>query len=373
MFSLLKKIKVRINYWLDRIIEECNLSLMGIAHFPFNSDSFLVRKTTRFIGDLRLFFKSFPRLSIYVFQGSRWKVVYIGSEGYLGEITCMFFGNENIQPGFLLRVPVWRLRKTVQEFLKNDTDLVICELCRLFPLKFDSQIVFKFPEWVNQQLTIPEEFEEFLAGPILEDKRGQINKANKYSVGWYFTQSEEDFKYFHYEMYLPFISSRHRDLALLSDYESQFNRWFKRGGLVMVTENNEPVAGMICVKAGKVMYAIEAGILPSKLEGVKYSIFTYLFWAGIQWAYHEKAEKFDIGGTRALLSNLSFRSKKRWGGEVIRHPKIFYNYTCLAEKLPKELREYINELGFITERQGNFYRVYLTSQNELCFQADSHL
>ena len=285
----------------------------------------------------------------------------------------MFFNDENIQPELIKRIPIWSLRKTVQTFLSQKTDLVICELCRLFPFKLSSGIVFNFPGWVNQQLKIPEDLDDFLAGPILEDKRRQINKANRYATGWYFTRSENDFNYFHHEMYVPFISARYEERALLASYEDQYNRWFTKGGLVMITEKEEPVAGLICVKAGKVMYAIEAGILPEKLDEAKYSIFTYLFWAGIQWAHHEKAEIFDIGGSRALLSNLSFRSKKRWGGTLVRRPKIYSNYNCAAQNLSNELRCYINELGFITETDGGFSRIFLTPQNKLSLQIDPHL
>ena len=373
MFSFLKKFKVRVNFWLDRIIEECDQTMMSAGSFSVNRERSFLNNLFRLIGDFCFLIKAFPRLSVYRFTGNRWTIIFIGNDEYLVEISHLFFENETVQPELIGRVATWNINKKTRDYLKENADLVICETCGLFRHKFSSKIVFTYPNWVNQQIDIPEKLEDFLAGPVLEDKRRQINKANRFSTGWYFTQAEEDFKFFHYKMYLPYISTRHEERAMLSKYEDQYKHWLRKGGLVMITENGEPIAGLICVKIGNVMYAIEAGIILEKLEDAKYSIFTYLIWAGIQWAHHEKTTIFDLGGCRALLSNLSFRSKKRWGGKVVRRPRTFVNYACLAENISQDLREHINELGFITEDRHRFYRIYLTAENMVSLETDSHL
>lgn len=369
MFSFLKKIKVWINFWLDRIIEECDQSMMGTGNFSVNWGRSFCNDVLRLIGDFCILLRSFPRTSAYRFQGDRWSIVYIGSKEYLVEISPLFFENETIQPELIDRVALWEIKKKASDFLKENTDLVICELCRILHFNFSSKIAFTYPDWVNQQVDIPEKLEDFLAGPIRNRRRNEINKANRFSVGWHYTQAEEDYKFFHYKMYLPFISTRHKERALLSNYTDQYKHWLKKGGLIMVTENGEPIAGLICVKSGNVIYAIEAGIMLEKLEEARYSIFTFLIWAGIQWAHHKKVAVFDLGGCRSLLSDRSFQSKKRWGGKIIRRPKTFLNYTCLAENLSQDLREHINKLGFITEIKEDFYCVYLTSENMVSLAA----
>ena len=277
MFSFLKKIKVRINFWLDRVLEECDQSMMGAGNFSVNWGRPFFNGFFRLIGDLCLMFRAFPRTSVYRFQGNRWKIIYIGSKEYLVEIPPMFFENEIVQLDLIDRVAIWNIKKKARNFLKEGTDLVICESCRILNYNFSSKIVFTYPNWVNQQLNIPEKLEDFLAGPILEDKRRQINKANRFSTGWYFTQAEEDYKFFHYKMYLPFISTRHEERAMLSNYEDQYKHWLRKGGLIMITEDGEPIAGLICIKTGNEMYAIEAGVLLDKFEKAQYSIFTYIF------------------------------------------------------------------------------------------------
>ena len=312
-------------------------------------------------------------MSVYRFQGNRWNIIFIGSKEYLVEIPPLFFKNESVQPELIDRVALWKIKKKAHDLLKENADLVICESSGLLHYNFSSKIVFTYPNWVNLQIQIPEKLEDFLAGPVLEDKRRQINKANRFSTGWYYTQAEEDYKFFHYKMYLPFISSRHEERAMLTNYEDQYRNWLRKGGVVMITENEEPIAGLICVKTGNVMYAIEAGIILEKYEKAKYSIFTYLMWAAIQWAHQKNAKFFDLGGCRALVSNLSFRSKKRWGGKVIKHQRAFVNYTCLADNISQDLREYINELGFFTEVRRKFYRIFLTPENMVSFETDPHL
>ncbi|MEW6405985.1 MAG: hypothetical protein AB1649_29720, partial [Chloroflexota bacterium] len=71
---------------------------------------------------------------------------------------------------------------------------------------------------------------------------------------------------------------------------------------------------------------------------------------------------FDMGGTRAWRSNGSFASKQRWGAQVVRRKKIYSTWAFLADNLSPSLQDYINQLGFISEIDGKFYRVLLDTE-----------
>ena len=371
MIGIHKKIKVKINYWFDRLIDQCNLVLMGVIHFPFKQP--LMQKITRFAGDLCVFIQSFPRLSAYNLQGENWKIIFIGDQSALQEIISLFFPDEKIQAEFYKRVPVWQVGKFKDLWLGESADLVICEESRINPFKVKASVKFSFPEWVDQGLPLPENLDDFLKGSRMRNKREQLLKADKLNTGWYYSQSENDFRFFHYNLYLPYISARHQDRALLSNYSDQYERWFNKGGLIMATENDELLAGFLCIKTGNIVRAIESGVLKEKMDTTQFNIMTYLIWVGIQWASQQKAEFFDLGGSRPYISNGSFRSKKRWGCKVARRSKIFHNFTCLGENIPRELCDHINSIGFIVEDKKEFLKVFITPEGTLSLQADPYL
>ena len=371
MIDILKKVKVFINYVLDRIIDQCNLILMDVIHVPFGQS--IVKGLARFSGDLCVFFQSFPKSSVYSLKGKYWKIIYIGDTPFINEILALFFPGEKTKPQLIKRVPVWQVGKFVNQCLRESADLVIYEESRIHQCKVKFPVKFSFPEWINQRLSLPESLEGFLSGTKMRNKREQIIRAEKYVTDWYYSQSEKDFKFFHYYLYQPYITSRHKSRALLSSYGDQYERWFKRGGLVMVTENDEPLAGSLCIKIGNIVYAIEMGIEEEKKKVSEYSINTFLIWAVIQWSIQQKASFLNLGGSRAYAKNGSFRSKKRWGSEVVRRSKIFRNITCMGENLPQKLREHINSLGFITEDNGKFFKVFITPENIVSLKSDSDL
>ena len=371
MIETHKKIKVKINSWLDRIIDQCNLILMDVIHFPFGQT--LIKKIARFTGDFCVVVLSFPRLSAYRLRGKKWNIIYIGDQSNLNEILALFFPGEKIQPEIVSRFPVWQVGKYTNQRLKESADLVVFEESRINPFKVKAACKFSFPEWIDLCLPLPENLEGFLGGSKMRNKREQLLKAEKRNTGWYYSQSENDFSFFHYQLYLPYISSRYQNRALLSNYSDQYKRWFSKGGLIMITEDEAPLAGFLCIKTGNTVHAIESGVLKEKTDTTEFNVMTFLIWAGIQWANQQQAEFLDLGGSRAYIKNGSLRSKKRWGSVVTRRSKIFRNFTCLAQDLPQNLRDHINDLGFISEIEGEFFKVFITPDNSVSLISDPYL
>jgi hypothetical protein len=241
-------------------------------------------------------------------------------------------------------------------------DLVICELGRLYPYRPKAAINFTIPILINQIINIPEKVETILKGGKFKEIRRIVNKGKRLGFKYRFSQSPADFDNFYYNMYLPFIKSRHGDLATITPYEIQ-RRWFNRGGALLVTQHDKPIAGVLCCGGKDTYYSMELGILDACPKLFQLGTSSILKWHEITWAQDQGAKTFNMGSTSAWCSNPVFTFKRRWGARVVRRQRIYGTLTILGSRLSARLRNHLNRLEFITEVDGKFYRVLLASEN----------
>jgi hypothetical protein len=360
LYRLYRQSKVWLNYLLDRVIDLCDMVLMDAYQFPWPEVQDIAQRIARYVGDISWCLRDFPRLSAYRLIGADLTVIFVGREKGLREICHLFFEEEVEQLEFG-RVALWKLSAQSQQWLAEGIDLVICELGCIHPNRPSAPITFTVPIWIHQVLAIPDSLVTLIAGRKPEPIRRRINKVRKAGFTYGFSQSKADFDHFHYHMYIPFIKTRHGDLALVASYQDQWQRWFTRGGLVLVTQNDKPVAGMLGYLAGDTFFDVEAGILEADPHLFQQGINAFLIWCAMVWAHDKGAKILDMGGTHAWRSNGSFTFKQGWGARVVRRRKIYGTWTFLAQNLSPALRDHINRLGFISEIGGKFYGILLSA------------
>lgn len=334
---------------------------MDVYRFPWPMVQSIARDVARYMGDISELLRDFPRLDAYKLTGPNWTVIFVGNIQDLLEIRNLFFSEEVIHQE-IGRIALWKLPTQTRKWLAEGVDLVVCELSRIHPNRPKAPITFTVPTWIHQVLAIPEPVEMLIAGEKFANKRNTLNKARRAGFKVKFTQSKADFDHFHYHMYRPYLESRHGELALTASYQDQRRRWFERGGLLLVTDRDKPVAGALCHIAGETCFHIETGVLEADPQLFKQRIETTIVWYAIVWARDQGAQIFDMGGTRAWRSNGSFASKQSWGAQVIRRRKIYSTWTFLAQNLSPSLQDHINQLGFIGEIDGKFYRILLDTE-----------
>lgn len=359
LYQLYRRAKLWLNYCLDRIIDLCDLVLMDAYQLPWSTGQSVAKHIARYVGDISWLLRAFPRLPAYKLIGTDWTIIFVGTEPSLEEIRALFF--EEARQQELGRVALWKLSAQSQHWLAEGTDLVVCELSRIHPNRPQAPITFTVPTWIQQVLAIPEPLESLIAGRNRKNLRHRINRAQKAGFSYRLSQTKADFDHFYYDMYLPFVKSRHGDLALVTPYQDQYQRWFTRGGLIMVTQHGKPVAGSLCYVAGQTCYTIETGILGTDSRLFEQGINTFRIWCVMAWGHKQGAKTFDMGGTHAWRSNGPFTFKQGWGAMVVRRKRIFGTWTFLAQNLSPVLQEHINKLGFISEIDGKFCRLLLST------------
>jgi len=316
-----------------------------------------VLEVIRFVGDLALLFNQIRGVDVYEITCEEDRFLYSGGAAELSELNLHLFDEEKVEIANLGKVSVWKLPSLADEYFKSGKQLAVFEISRLFPLRFRAPYEIKTPIWVTQVLPISSDQNTFLSGKKYMQIRSRINRAKRMGFSYRFTRDCADFDHFYHQMYVPLIVNRHGDRAYIEPYESLY-WWFNRGGLVLVTKKNLPVAGNLVVKIKEKGFFIDTGVLDGDPELIKLGIQTINVWSIIQWFSSQGVKQLDLGGSKALRNNGVLNYKRQWGAAInhlysfIRSERIY-----LLDDPNEKMIERINKLGLIVEKGRKFFGV----------------
>ena len=360
MLNFLKKIKVRFNFLLDRGYEFCNDVLRGVYAIP-DAWMLLLRPLAAFFAHLFLLGTHFPRISSYKLSSPDWSILFLGSEQGLKEIAQLFTKGEcSIEPQE--RVALWSQARFARNKLQTEADLVIVEHLS-FLSGFKSEIAFTTPQWIDMRLDIPQDLSQLVYGDHCRGIRLRINRGEKAGYKIRVSHAMEDLEFFYNRMYLPFIQYRHQHLSLVSTLE-YFRKALKKGGLLLVTHQDQPLAGTVFEYNAKECSAVEAGVMDGDPVLWQQGINVNLTWGLIQWAHEKKIPVLDMGNSHSWTSNGSYKMKADWQARAAATARIFPAWTFLARSLNKEQTDRINRIGFVTKHKGKYFRLVIADPGE---------
>ncbi len=298
-------------------------------------------------------------MDAYSLKGKEWSIVFVGGYNGFQGILNLFFKDQDVFPKVLERVPIWKLPEQSNRWLGEGVNLVICELSRLCPWKPSATYSFISSYCVTLILDIPANPDDLLVGRRMRGPRRYIRQAEKNGFSYRYTRSLEDYEFYYFEMYLPFVKTRHGEQAQIAQMADQYTRWFKPGGLILITQHDQPVAGSLVIRTGKMCHGSEMGILHCAPELLEAGVPAFIMWSTILWSHKQKAEQLNLGTSNAWYADGSFDSKTKWGAHVVRRKYIASQWSYLYNNLPDSLREKINQIGLISEQKGKFYCTYI--------------
>ncbi len=361
MKRLLKRwyysLQTAFNYAMDRTVDYADLLLMDVYRWPL-CPRWLTHRLVRWLGDACVLLKDFPRVSVYKLNSDKWRIIFVGTAEGVKEMEQLF--QMETPPQEATRVPLWKLSKSTRRWLAEGVDLVICELSPLQTYTPATTVHISVPFWINQAITLTDELETLIAGKKFATKRKEIHRAQRAGISYRFSQEKEDFDQFYYQMYLPYVQSRHHDLALVASYADQWTRWFSKGGLIVMTHDDKPVAGVLGYVTNGTAQAVESGVAPTAPKLLQQSTNTLIIWHVLLWAQAQGAQRVNLGGSHGWQSNGAFITKRRWGAQVVRRQKTYRRLHFAAQTLSAAQIDCINQIGFISESGNKFYNVHLT-------------
>jgi hypothetical protein len=331
-------------------LETTLLHLLGPDLLPARLQ---IRRALLLINNIAWLFVSRFRINAVQWHGKEWTVLFFhdGTGQSKEELKYWLFPEAptEVDLGWTF---LWKLPSIVDQHIRQDI-LVICELNRLVKIGEKYRYHITTPPWLRAFLDLTAGGSEIL-NRISKTRRQQIKTLANRGFSYTFSQDPADFEMFYYDMYVPHVTRRHDERAIVEPMETK-RAVFEKGGLVVVRHNGKPVGAGLRHIIGNTLVAASYGIHKDcRVKGVSVA----LHWYTIEWGQQNRLSHVDLGMTRPRLKDGVFEYKRQWGAQFEDNILDHLRWTLVGDRLPAPLLAHLNQLGLIAE-VGNQFRCVL--------------
>jgi len=257
------------------------------------------------------------------------RLLFLGGETVKNYICSLVF-NENYNEIHHGKVPIWRLFFFLRRF-KNNYDLLIVQnmakICNLFK----SENNFVIPDWVGCEIDLCRDIKECSISK--RTLKSNIKKIKKNNLEYTITKDPFYFQFFYNNMYLPYISKRHGNTAIIISFD-KMKRSFENGELLLIKDGQEIIAGVILDY--KVMNGIprttQLGVLEGDSFYVKRGAIIAIYYYTIEYLKKQNFKKFNVGSSRPFFNDGVLNHKLRWGAKVVCETSDAFLFCLLSNR-----------------------------------------
>lgn len=195
--------------------------------------------------------------------------------------------------------------------------------------------------------------------PSLEDILGKCSKRRRRDIkktknsGFSYTisiDSESDFDFFYWKMYVPYVLNRFGKAGAIRAYSTAKLQHDSEGGIIFVKMENAPVAGILFRMRGETIYALLSGTWEGDYSFVKKLAGQAALFFLVEWAKSQGIKKLDYGAAMPFFSDGVFSYKKEWGMFVEKTPDAIF---CALKIEPRmEAFSFLQQNPFIFVDKG---------------------
>lgn len=310
----------------------------------------MVKSALAWIKDLGwLLFTRF-RANVVRWDGPDWSIVFIhdGCAHSKEELRHLLFPDlptESDQGWMFL----WQVPGTIRRSMEQGC-CVVCDLNRLLRWGARSRCRLRVPPWLRANLDVAGPLKTILKR-MSRTRRQSLAKLPSRGYSYEVSHRPEDLEMFYREMYVPYVTLRHQDRAIVSSMEGK-RAIFEKGGLIMVKVHGQSVAAGLWQVVGDTLIFATYGIHQDHTELVKQGLAAATYWSVIDYARCNSLRCVDFGMTRPRLTDGAFGHKRQWGMRFERDILTHTMWTFIGDGLPPKLVDYLNELAFVAESDG---------------------
>jgi hypothetical protein len=324
--------------------------------FEQSSSRYILRTAVAWIKDLgRLIYTGF-RVNISRWDGSEWSVIYVNDDAADSEkeLQYLLFTGTPTETK-LGRAFLWQLPALIQRFVSHGY-LVVCDVNRLVKWKFQGMYCIRVFPWLRSLVDVSVPMEA-VVGRMRRLRKSDLLKAQRLGLEYGVSHELADLEVFYHKMYVPHISERYHERAIIHSYEEQREVFEERGQLLCVKYQGNLVAACLGTlrRYGRTFSALLLGVHQDFAHLVKQGVITALYWHVMNWAHSNQLFVVDFGRVRARLNDGLFSFKRQSGMWFERDIVTHTMWTFVGKSLPVPLVRRLNELAFIAE-VGKEYR-----------------
>ncbi len=303
------------------------------------------------------------------------RIAYLGFFRSLDYLSKLAF--ETVPPAEILgHTPLSRLKEAVLQ-LRKTYDLVFVEMPFPFLLKISGQGGFLTLPWVPQVLDLKKN------GPAdaafrRNEIRGRLAKIKKHGITCRVSSDPARFERFFYDLHLPLMKERHKDMAVIGDI-NRYWQFFRKGWLLEVLYDGKPVYAHFCYKRGNsCCFSVTGGAVDVDLD-VKKALPTIAYFYMINHAREAGFSLLDLGKSRPFLDDGVFCFKKKWGAVLSREKQCYEGvWVSPGYQSPAAVRFLSRHPFIFMDGMQNWHGLYLLEENRPCLpetleQARNHL
>ncbi len=287
MFTTIKKLHQKIPPGLQKF------------YMPFVGNvSYHIQKIVNFIYPPVLIFEGLERGS-----KSRLTFVYVGFHPQLEHYWTQISLCEDFRKQDMGRHFSWN----IFSFLKKmpfGCDFLLMEENLLTLRCFHIILGFQIPYWVSMELDISAPIEKLLGSQRYSIQR----KIRKNKLSHVMTKDRKLFDDYYYNMFLPYIRTRHASTVHLNTYQELLGM-FSRGGLILIKKEERIVAGALFEFVGQEVKLRTFGIREGKWEYVLDGALGAAYYFMVVEMKKQGYAKLFIGGARPFLNDGVTRHK----------------------------------------------------------------
>jgi hypothetical protein len=243
-------------------------------------------------------------------SGESLKIAYLGWDEKIENYWLTKLFRKYRQTGSVSYVPIMRIEKYLQRPIRN-YDLAVIETNRFARPFISVKTGFLLPRWLEMQMDIEKSIH------IMRQPEFQ-RLIRKYNLTCEIRNTEADFRFFFERMYIPYISLRHKDAAVLTDYNQFLNNIFRKKGsqLYFILKDGEPVAGSVDEIKKDYVRMSGIGILDGREDIRKMGVITALYYFQALEYNRRKIKSINLGGASPVLTDGLTSYKLSLGGHL---------------------------------------------------------
>lgn len=248
-------------------------------------------------------------LPVYEYESGNMKIIYAGYSTIKKNYHVRLILGSYTKHSFLGRKLYWKIPELIG---KRNIDIVIAEVSRFSHIYFLGQQGFIIPEWAGMRININRPMSEICNKET--DFSNVTRRIRKYNLTYEILNDDESFKHFIDKIYLPYVSKRHGEEALIENLNSLWKST-PSPVLMAIRESGMIVAESLIRQTGDIMYFKRIGVLDGSEEYMRHGVIGALYYYGIVEAQRKGCKYFDVGGTRPFLNDGLTRYKLGLGAE----------------------------------------------------------
>jgi len=266
-----------------------------------------------------LFVGAFDKVQVYIVQGllksneHRIKTLFIGNEQTVYQFASLAYSKIDR----LSLIETCRFYQ-IYQFIKADmSEIVAARVDRPFMARFLDQGCFLLPN-VSFYLNLDRPIDSIIKR-MSRRRRRDIRKIESSNLRYKVSKgNDDDFDFFYWRMYLPYAKSRFGKGAYVKTCAESKSIYCKSGGIIFVTLESKPIAGILFRQTGKTLQALSFGALlddQSMNQAHNLAGLASLFFL-IKWAHESGFKNLNYGVSMPFLNEGIFTYKKEWGMNV---------------------------------------------------------